>query len=161
MTLLINLRNSAKNGLNGLKQIAVLTRAKIHKVLISMGLEEPEVESLLASYEWYKVHAVKHLVFVKSMYSLTIGDIGDIKHEIRQLSKTLCLTKTGETCSKTTCFTPDPNIKLSDWVKSMLSTITNIIQSAEDISLIPAISLQDKIKIVTDTKPRFSVNTIT
>jgi len=35
----------------------------------------------------------------------------------------------------------------------MLSTITNIIQSAEDISLIPAISLQDKIKIkLRDTK---------
>ncbi|QNB47764.1 AAA family ATPase [Thermanaerosceptrum fracticalcis] len=138
-------------------KVAVLTRGKIHKGIDIDGLwKSPEVESLAkASYEWYKGSRRKAFSLCeKVLYSLTIGDIGDIKHEIRQVIENIMPYENWRKhVVKLLVSLPDPNIKLSDWVKSMLSTITNIIQSAEDIYLIPAISLQDKIKIkLRDTK---------
>lgn len=132
-------------------KVAVLTRGKIHKGTDIHGLwKSPEVELLAkAAYEFYKGSRRRAFELCeKVLYNLTIGDIGDVKSEIKQVIENIMPYENWRKhVVKLLVSLPDPNIKLSDWVKCMLSIITNIIQSAEDISLIPSIALQDKIKI--------------
>lgn len=131
--------------------VAILTRGKIHKGIDINGLwKSTEVESLAkASYEWYL--GSRHKAFnicEKVLYSLTIGDVGESRHEIQTSIEQILPYDNWKQCIlKLLVSLPSPSLKLSDWVKNMLSAFEEVIRSSNDINVLPGVLLKDKLKI--------------
>lgn len=133
------------------RNVAVLTRGKIHKDIDIEGLwKSQEVESLAyASYEWHLGSRQKAFTLCeKVLYSFTIGDIGDTRHEIQlSVEQYMPYLNWRKNVIELLALLPNPNQKLSDWVIEMISVMEKFIKSTEDISLLQGIYIRDKVKI--------------
>lgn len=131
--------------------VAVLTRAKIHKGIDIDGLwKSPEVETLAkASYEWYLGSRSKAFSLCeKVLYSFTIGDVGTARHEWKQyVENNVPYEDWRKYVVKLLISLPNPNLVLSNWIKEMLSALNKIFQDGSILTIRQEIILKDKIKI--------------